>query len=277
MRSFTRFVLLAGSVALVVSCDSSTSETVVTPTFSPPAPLNFGAPLAVAIATTTSGATIHYPTDGSEPTAASPTYAAPVTITDTTTIRSIATAPGMNTSPAAAVTYTHRPVDLVVDDGHWNYGFTFSISAIVLNRFTPAAEDFPFQLRTIRVFTDATSELPVRLAVYSDADGDPSNGATLEASYDVSVRTDAPFGWVAIDLTDPVTLRGPGDVLVAVVSLKPERHFFFFDGAPKAGRTWWGGDTTDAPNPPVLSGVTLTPFAHPHVVGGYNLMVRGSN
>ncbi len=279
MRSFTRFALVAASVALVASCGSSgkEQETVATPTFSPSSPLNFGAPLAVAMMTTTSGATIHYTTDGSDPTAKSSTYTGPVSIIETTTLKAVATLTGMNTSPAAAATYSHRPVNLAIDNGDWNFGDAFSVSAIVLNRFTPAAEDFPFQLRTIRVFTEGVSETPLRLAVYSDADGDPANGATLEAFYDVSVPAHGLFDWAALELKDPVTLRGPGDVLIAVVSPEPGWGWFFFDSAPATGRTWWGGDGADAPNPPVLSGGTLTPYANPHHLGGYNLMVRGSN
>ncbi len=66
----------------------------------------------VEISTLTSGATIYYTLDGTEPTDASTEYTGPVTITDTTTIKAIAYAPDLKESPVAIGTYMIVPVGL---------------------------------------------------------------------------------------------------------------------------------------------------------------------
>ena len=51
------------------------------------------------------GAAIHYTTDGSEPTASSPLYTAPLTLTATTAVRALAVEDGALPSPPSAATY----------------------------------------------------------------------------------------------------------------------------------------------------------------------------
>jgi hypothetical protein len=79
----------------------------VPPTFSVPAG-TFSQPQTVALSTATSGATIRYTIDGSTPTAASPIYSAPISVTRTTTIRAMALAAGMENSTVASATYMLR-------------------------------------------------------------------------------------------------------------------------------------------------------------------------
>jgi len=76
-----------------------------TPGFTPPAGTYTQAQM-VTIGTATSGATIHYTTDGSTPTASSPVYGGPISVTRSTTIRAIAVASGMTDSAVASATYT---------------------------------------------------------------------------------------------------------------------------------------------------------------------------
>ncbi|MGC9341825.1 MAG: DNRLRE domain-containing protein, partial [Bacteroidales bacterium] len=66
----------------------------------------------VEISTLTSGATIYYTLDGSEPTDASTQYTDPVTITESTTIKAIAYAPDLKESPVAIGSFTVIPVGL---------------------------------------------------------------------------------------------------------------------------------------------------------------------
>jgi hypothetical protein len=73
--------------------------------FSPPSGLYVGS-VTVTLSTTTSGATIRYTTDDSAPTVSSPAYTGPITLTKTTTIRAITTAPGMIDSSETAAGYT---------------------------------------------------------------------------------------------------------------------------------------------------------------------------
>lgn len=83
-----------------------------------PATTQVGAPMAnpgsgayaagqtVVLASMTTGAVIHYTVDGSEPTAASPTYTAPLVVNATTTVRAIATKDGFLDSTPVAFAYT---------------------------------------------------------------------------------------------------------------------------------------------------------------------------
>ena len=80
---------------------------VATPTFSPSGGTYVGS-VTVSLGTATSGATIHYTTNGTTPTSSSPVYTAPIRISQTTTIRAIAGASGMTNSSVAAATYTIR-------------------------------------------------------------------------------------------------------------------------------------------------------------------------
>ena len=77
---------------------------VATPTFSPPAG-TYPAAQSVTIATTTAGATIHYTIDGTDPTAASTTYSAPVSVTASSTLKAIAVATGYTTSAVGTAAY----------------------------------------------------------------------------------------------------------------------------------------------------------------------------
>ena len=75
------------------------------PTFSPVAG-TYSSTQQVTITSTTSGATIYYTTDGSTPTTASNKYTAPVTISATTTLKAIATAPNLVNSALTTGVYT---------------------------------------------------------------------------------------------------------------------------------------------------------------------------
>src|SRR5205814_1711876 len=78
---------------------------VATPTFSPAAG-TYSQPLSVTLSDATSGATIYYTTDGSTPTTVSTPYTGPISVTQTTTVKAIAVAPGWSQSPVATATYT---------------------------------------------------------------------------------------------------------------------------------------------------------------------------
>ena len=80
-------------------------ETVATPTFSP-AGGTYTEAQNVTIACTTQGATIHYTLDGTDPTVNSTTYANPIAISQTTTVKAFAVKNGMTNSAIATATYT---------------------------------------------------------------------------------------------------------------------------------------------------------------------------
>ena len=59
----------------------------------------------ITITTTTTGATIYYTTDGSDPTTASPVYAEPLTLADDATVKAMAVKSGMNDSLIASAAF----------------------------------------------------------------------------------------------------------------------------------------------------------------------------
>ena len=83
-------------------------ETVATPTFDPEGG-TFTEAQNVTINCATSGATIHYTTDGTTPTASSTVYSTPISVTETMTIKAIALKEGMENSEIAEATYTIQP------------------------------------------------------------------------------------------------------------------------------------------------------------------------
>jgi hypothetical protein len=75
------------------------------PTFSP-APGVYGSTQNVTLSDTTSGAIIYYTTDLSTPTTASSRYQGPIAVSRSTTIRTMAAAPGLTSSSVANGKYT---------------------------------------------------------------------------------------------------------------------------------------------------------------------------
>jgi hypothetical protein len=89
----------------VASATYTVQQQVATPTFSPGGGTYTGL-VTVTISDATSGATIHYTTDGSTPTTSSAVYTGPLTFTQTTTLKAMAAASGMTNSGVASATYT---------------------------------------------------------------------------------------------------------------------------------------------------------------------------
>ena len=79
--------------------------TVATPTFSPAAPQTFTSTISVSISCATSGATIRYATNGTDPTSSSSVYSGSLTFSATTTLKAKAFKSGMKDSAVASGTY----------------------------------------------------------------------------------------------------------------------------------------------------------------------------
>lgn len=89
------------------SSSSPVQETVATPTFSP-AGGTYNSDQTVTIQTTTPGASIHFITDGTNPTTSSPLYLSPISVAGngtTMTIKAIAVKSGMLDSQIASDTW----------------------------------------------------------------------------------------------------------------------------------------------------------------------------
>ncbi len=111
--------------------------TAVPPIFGP-APGGYSGAQSVTLTSGTSGATIHYTTDGSDPNTSSPVYVNPVSVTASTTIKAIAVKSGIASSSIATGNYL---IGAVVGTPSWasvafgprtgafTYGFDMAASA----------------------------------------------------------------------------------------------------------------------------------------------------
>jgi hypothetical protein len=175
------------------------------------------------------------------------------------------------------------PIALILDDGTAENGIGIGGTAqfIFVNRFTPSAASFPITLNQIQVFFDADATLNVGddilLTVYENTSGnaDPAVGSNFLASFPATVQ--ALGTWNVYNLAAPVTLNGPGDVLIGVVAQEIPGAAYFpaaIDQTASQQRSWAGWWTTAvAPTPPLLppnSDWTLIDAFFPG-----NWMVRG--
>ena len=92
--------------AATSSTQTSPKLTVATPTFTPNGASSFTGTQSVYISCATAGATIHYTTNGTAPTASSPVYSTALSLTSTTTVKAIAVMTDMNDSAIATATFT---------------------------------------------------------------------------------------------------------------------------------------------------------------------------
>ena len=91
--------------AITVTYENGASASVAKPTFSPAAG-TYAEAQTVTISCATEGATIYYTTDGTMPDTLSSIYYAPISITQTTTVKAIAVKEGLSNSSVATATYT---------------------------------------------------------------------------------------------------------------------------------------------------------------------------
>ena len=117
---------------------------VATPTLSH-ASGTYTATFNATITCATTGATIRYTTDGSDPTASSPVYSSAVAITASTTLKAIAFKSGLAQSNAAAGVYVLKVVTPSVSPAAGTYT---TAQSVTITTTTPGA--------TIRYTTDGT-------------------------------------------------------------------------------------------------------------------------
>jgi hypothetical protein len=172
-------------------------------------------------------------------------------------------------------------VSLVLDDGTPEnaIGLTAGGQFIWLNRFTPAPSDYPFTLEQVEVMFRSLDGVnvgeTVDIYVYSDADGNPANGATfVGSSTGVTVQVLDAFSVYPVSMN----LTGPGDVLIGVVNrtagTDPGEFVAAIDQTASQGRSWvglYGGNPGDPPALPAPTFGTIDSFGFPG-----NWMVRGS-
>jgi len=112
-------------------------------------------------------------------------------------------------------------VELILDDGSLenSIGLTAGGDFLWANRFTPSPDQIPFTLDMAQVAWNNTVAVSdnVTIAVFFDADGDPSNGATYLGKMDSTVQNIS-GAFVNYEFDDPIQITAPGDVLIAVIN-----------------------------------------------------------
>lgn len=161
---------------------------------------------------------------------------------------------------------TQFPVQLILDDDgvEGSFGVVAGSSSrqfLWLNRFSVAEATRLEQVWVL--FTPDQGGVmqvgdPIQLAVYYDADGDPSNGASLLATQPATIQVLDGMTFSIYDLAPAVTAPSSGDVLVGVVSrfvesgVTPPVAPASMDLTASQGRSWIGVWSGDPPDPPVL-------------------------
>jgi hypothetical protein len=148
-----------------------------------------------------------------------------------------------------------------------------SLGALYFNRFTPPAGDFPLDLQNAQIqfgtLDDdgnvASGGLSagdvIDIYVWSDPDGDPATGATLEAALTGQSLGTVDATFQTFDFPSAVRIDGPGDILIGFVNRTlPSTPTFpaTIDETASQGRSWVAayadnaGSIAPPENPPVL-------------------------
>ena len=146
-------------------------ETVATPQFDPPAGI-YNQPVDVVITTATTGATIRYTIDGTEPSAEIGTlYSGPVNITETATVKAIAFKTGMNNSLISNASYVINIVIPTVAAPMFSHPSGTYQEPISLTLSSTTAD------ASIRYTTDGTDPSPTQGILYGSPIVIPGNSS----------------------------------------------------------------------------------------------------
>ncbi len=182
-----------------------------------------------------------------------------------------------------ATTGLNSDVELILDDGlvDNNIGIGGTLEFLWVNRFTPAADAFPFNLEQVQVYFDSTGlglvGDDIIIVVYENVTGnaDPAVGSNWLYSFPTTIQ--ALNAWNIYDLPVPVELNGPGDVIVGVIGLEVPGTSYWpaaIDQTATQARSWAGWWL--ASPPPAVP--TLPPDDTWTLIDAYfpgNWMVRG--
>jgi len=170
-------------------------------------------------------------------------------------------------APMAGPSSPDADVSLVLDDAGLEAAFgvndsNYAYQFIWLNRFTPNPANYPFVLDEIWVmFSDNAGTWDVDvgdagdIVVYQDADGNPINGATHLATINETIQAVSGTTWSKYNLSTPINLNGPGDVLIAVIDrfvesgVTPKTYMATIDQTSSQNRSYIGWWNADPPNP----------------------------
>lgn len=174
-------------------------------------------------------------------------------------------------------------VELVLDDDTAEdaIGIGGSAAFMVVNRFTPSEDQFPFLLEQVDISFEASGAVAagdqLRIVVYKNTTGseDPASGSELLYQQDAVVVDAA--GWNNYVLDEPVLLEGPGDVIIGAIFLEVPGTSYFpasidqTDSQERSWAGWWSGDVPAEPIlPPDESWILIDDAGFPG-----NWMIRG--
>ena len=250
---------IQGSAVDMGAYEAIPANTVATPTFTPLDGATFAGSQAVTLACATAGAAIRYTLDGSEPTAASALYTAPVQLTQTTTVKARAFVAGMADSAAASATYT-RVVTLAA-----------AVDAPGLVFTTGGDAPWFIQSAVKRTGDEALQSGAITHRQTSWVETTVTNAGSLSFWWQVSCEDDTLDDWdyvaVAVDGAERARLDGEEDWTEVVLALGEGTHMvrwtYTKDRVQSEGQDCAWLDTVTWR--PAISGVTqLSPVPVPH-------------
>lgn len=179
------------------------------------------------------------------------------------------------------VPYAMADVELALDDGSYDdaVGIGGNSQFIALNRFTPEADMFPFTINEVHVYFETTVQAgdPFEVYLYQNETSQDNPAPGSEFLYKQAATVAALNSWTVIELDEPVTFEGPGDVMIAAGFLKKPGDPYFpasIDETATQSRSWAGWYTGDIPTPPTLPpNDTWTKIDAAGIAG--NWMIRG--
>lgn len=179
------------------------------------------------------------------------------------------------------------PLQLILDDNtdEGAFGVTSGVSAQQFMWFNRFSVPGGYRLQQVWVLFPAGANISVgaavQLAIYTDDDGNPANGAALASTFTATVQAADDVNFSVYTLPQPVDIHNASDVLVGVVprfivsGATPPTSPAAVDTTASQGRSWvavWSGDP---PNPPTLPPDALIARLDDGLLpGGGNWMIR---
>ncbi len=158
------------------------------------------------------------------------------------------------------------PVELILDDGTAEGDFGFSGVGVTakqflwFNQFALPAGGGSLEEIWVLFLPGPNMDVghAVQLAVYHDPDSDPTNGATLLATWDAAIQAVDGLTFSVYPLAAPLALPSGGDLLVGVISRFVESNVTTstypgaLDTSTNQSRSWVAVWTGDPPASPAL-------------------------
>lgn len=182
--------------------------------------------------------------------------------TQTLTVINTGTADGAVELLEVGAAGTNPDVELILDNGIADYSIGLSNGGLFvwLNRFTPPADVFPFTIHEIHVIFENSVSLTdqFQVVIYSDTDedGDPGTGAAYLGGQTFTPQYNDFTTFNVFTLTEPVTVDGPGDILVGLINRSGQSGYDDYPAAidvvTSQQRSWIGMYSGDPPEIPTL-------------------------